>query len=142
MDQEIQHVVALTTNLQTSFDPIECRCLEELRRFERSEQVSLLLWLRATMLQCVENVIFQQLLIADANFDRMPWWTMFLVPRFDQRNVMSATTTSRSHVERTWSPQQSNPVSCVIGVEWRILQKWLNIIRQNKFFVIIGQRIN
>lgn len=142
MDQEIQHVVALTAYLQTSLDPIECRRLEELRRFERSEQVSLLLRLRSTVLQRVEDVILQQLLVADANLNRVAWWTMLLVPSFDQRNVMSATAPTRSHVERARSPQERDSVGCVVGVERRVLQERLNLIRQDEFLVVIGQRIH
>lgn len=58
MDEKIQHVVALTANLQTSLNPIERGRLEELRRLEGSEQVAFLLRLRTAMLQRVKNVVF------------------------------------------------------------------------------------
>jgi hypothetical protein len=38
MNEQVQHVVALTANLQTSFDPIDFSRLEELGRFEGLEQ--------------------------------------------------------------------------------------------------------
>lgn len=142
MDQEIQHVVALTAHLQTSLDPIECRRLEELRRLERSEQVSLLLRLRATVLQRVEDVILQQLLVADANLNRVTWWAVLLVPSFDQRDVVSATASARSHVEWTRSPQERDSVGCVVGVKRRVLQERLNVVGQDEFLVVIGQWIH
>jgi hypothetical protein len=39
MNQKIQHIVSLPTHLQTSFDPIQLRRLEELRRLQLTEQV-------------------------------------------------------------------------------------------------------
>lgn len=39
MDEKIQHVVALATNLEAHLNPIQSRHLEKLGGFERSEQV-------------------------------------------------------------------------------------------------------
>jgi len=39
MDQQVQHVVALPTDLQSNLDPVQCSRLEELGRFERPEQI-------------------------------------------------------------------------------------------------------
>jgi len=41
VDQEIEHVVTLSTDLKTSFDPVEIGLLEEFGVLQRSEQVSL-----------------------------------------------------------------------------------------------------
>ena len=40
MDQQIQHVITLATNLKTGLDPIEGRGLKEFSRLEGSEQVA------------------------------------------------------------------------------------------------------
>lgn len=72
----------------------------------------------------------------------MAWWTMFLVPRFDERNIVRTTTTTRSHIERPWSPQKRDTIRSVVSVERRVLQERLNVIWQDKFFVILRQRIN
>jgi len=39
VDEEVEHVVALAADLQTDLNPVQCRCLEELGRFERPEQI-------------------------------------------------------------------------------------------------------
>ena len=39
MDEQIEHVVALTTNLEANLNPVKLSRLEELCRFERSKQI-------------------------------------------------------------------------------------------------------
>ena len=34
VDQQVQHVVALPTNLKSNLHPVQCRCLEKLGRLE------------------------------------------------------------------------------------------------------------
>lgn len=41
VNQKVEHVVALTAHLQPDLDPVKNRRLEELRRFERAEEVPL-----------------------------------------------------------------------------------------------------
>lgn len=41
MNQQVQHVVTLPANLQTSLNPIQSRRLEKLGRLELTEQVFL-----------------------------------------------------------------------------------------------------
>ena len=63
MNQKVQHVITLPTNLQTSLYPVQPSCLEELGGFELSEQVLLghrFLWPR---LELVQNITLQQLLV-------------------------------------------------------------------------------
>lgn len=40
VNEQVQHVVALTTDLETHFHPVKGCCLKELGGFERSEQIS------------------------------------------------------------------------------------------------------
>ena len=40
VNEQVQHVVSLTTNLQPNLHPVQLCGLEELGRFERSEEVS------------------------------------------------------------------------------------------------------
>jgi len=39
VNQQVQHVVALSADLQSHLDPVECRRLEKLGRLERAEQI-------------------------------------------------------------------------------------------------------
>lgn len=40
VNEQVQHVVALTTDLETHLHPVKGCCLKELGGFERSEQIS------------------------------------------------------------------------------------------------------
>ena len=40
VNEQVQHVVALTTDLETHLHPVQGCCLKELGGFERSEQIS------------------------------------------------------------------------------------------------------
>lgn len=94
MNQQIQHIVALATHLQPGLHPIERCRLKEFRRLERTEQIAFLLWLRSSMLQGIQHVIFQQLLITDTNFNRMTGRTVLFVPAFYQRHIECTTRAS------------------------------------------------
>jgi len=50
VDQQIQHVVALPTNLQPNLHPVQSRRLEKLCRFERPEQIPA--WITGTSFVC------------------------------------------------------------------------------------------
>ena len=39
MNQQVQHIVSLSTDLKSNFHPVQRRRLEELGRFERPEQI-------------------------------------------------------------------------------------------------------
>lgn len=41
MDEQVEHVVALTTHLETNFDPVQLGRLEKLGRLERPKQISI-----------------------------------------------------------------------------------------------------
>ena len=83
MDQEVQHVVPLTANLEADLDPIQSRGLEEFSGLERSEQVPLFLRLWRPVMQSIEDIVFQQFLITDSNLNRLSWRTMLAVPTLD-----------------------------------------------------------
>lgn len=59
VNQQIEHVVSLATDLQTGFDPVDRRRLEELRRFERAEEITFLLRFRRPVFQRIQNVILE-----------------------------------------------------------------------------------
>lgn len=63
MDQKVQHVVTLTTDLKTHFYPVQCGRLEELGGLEGPEQVALLLSFGWAVFESVEHVVLQQLLV-------------------------------------------------------------------------------
>ena len=51
VDEKIEHVVALTANLQARFHPVKCRGLEKLGGLEGAEEVAFFLRLGSTMVQ-------------------------------------------------------------------------------------------
>ena len=63
MNQKIQHVVTLTTNLKTDLDPIEFRALKELGRSKRSEQILLVLSFRSSPVKFVRDPDLEKFLI-------------------------------------------------------------------------------
>ena len=87
MNQQIQHVITLSTYLKAHFDPIQSSRLEKFGGFERSEQISFLLRLWRSVMQSVQNIIFQQFLIAHPDFNGLTRRAMFSVPCFDQWNI-------------------------------------------------------
>ena len=91
MDKQVQHIIPLPANLQPSLDPIQLRRLEKLGCFELAEQVFLRHRLLRPSLQLIEDETFEQLLVRDADFDRLVWWAMLHIPIFDQWNVLCAT---------------------------------------------------
>lgn len=56
VDQKVQHVVTLATNLKTSFHPIELGSLEELRLLETAEEVLLVQGFGWSVLECVQDI--------------------------------------------------------------------------------------
>ena len=87
MNQQIQHVITLSTYLKAHFYPIQSRRLEEFGGFKRSEQISFLLRLWRSVMQSIQNIIFQQFLIAHPDFNGLTRRTMFSIPCFDQWNI-------------------------------------------------------
>ena len=59
VNQQIQHVITLTTNLQTGFNPIDLCALKKLCRFERFKQITFLHRFRWSMMQCIQHKVFQ-----------------------------------------------------------------------------------
>ena len=85
--EQVEHVVALPAHLQSSLHPVQGGGLEELGGFERPEQISLLLWLWWSVLQSIQHKIFEQLLIADPDLDRLARRTVLSVPGLDQGDI-------------------------------------------------------
>ena len=59
MDQEVKHVIALTTDLETSLNPIEFSQLEKFGLLERFEKISLVLCFRPLVVQAIQNPALQ-----------------------------------------------------------------------------------
>jgi len=55
MYQQIQHIITLSTNLDSCLYPVQLRVLEELGILESFEQLPLLLWLWLLVMEAVEN---------------------------------------------------------------------------------------
>ena len=80
MDQKVEHVVTLATDLKACLNPIELRKLEELSLLESSEQVSLVLCLRALMVQTIEDPALQKLLVTNSDLDWVALGTVLFEP--------------------------------------------------------------
>lgn len=126
MNQQVQHVVALTADLKANLDPVQSGRLEKLGGLERPEEVSLLLRLRWPVMQRIQDVVLEQLLVAHADFDRLARWTMLTVPRFHQRHVKSSTHSAGPHVKRPRGPQKGNAISSIICVKRTLLKEGLH----------------
>ena len=87
MNQQVQHVVSLTTYLKTNLNPIQGCRLEKFGGLEGSEQVPLLLRFGWSVMQSVQDIVLEQLLVTDPDLDRLSWRTMFTVPSLDQGNI-------------------------------------------------------
>merc|ERR1719494_5821 len=70
MNQQVQHVVTLTTHLQTCLHPIDASGLKEFGGFKRPEQVAFLHGFWWTMVECIEHKVFQKFLIRYSDFYR------------------------------------------------------------------------
>lgn len=81
VDEEVQHVVSLATNLQACFHPVNLRGLEELGSFQGLEQALLSHGFRWTMLQLVKHEAFEELLVGNADFRGLARRAMLQVPK-------------------------------------------------------------
>ncbi len=64
------------------------------------------------------------------------------VPCLDEGNVLSPTTTTAPEVKRSRSPEQTNPIGCVVGVEGRVREKRLNVVGKNKIIIVFRLNFN
>jgi hypothetical protein len=80
VDQQIQHIVALSANLQACLNPIKFCRLEELCFLKSFKQISLACGLRLFVMQGVLNPTFKQFLVRNSNFYRVTLRKMFFEP--------------------------------------------------------------
>lgn len=132
VDEEVEHVVALPTHLQTGLHPIELRRLEELGRRQRAEEVALVERLRRPVLELVEHVALEQLLVAHADLDRVVLRAVLHVPRLDERHVLRAPRAARAEVERARRPVERDAAGRVVGEEVGVLEQRLDALRQRE----------
>ena len=67
VNEKVQHIVALPTDLKAHLDPIQLGGLEEFGGLEGPEEVSLSLSLGRTVMQGVQHVVLQKFLVAHPN---------------------------------------------------------------------------
>ena len=63
MDQEVEHVIPLPADLQTSFNPVQFCRLEELRCFQLTEEILLRHRLLRPRSEFIENKALEKFLI-------------------------------------------------------------------------------
>ena len=116
MDEEIQHIVSLSTNLQASLNPIKLGKLEEFGLLKRAEQVSLVLSLGALMVQTVQDPALQEFLVADSNLDWVALRTVLFEPRGNEWYIARAACPSCSLVVGSWCPIEVDSICGILSV--------------------------
>ena len=117
VNEQVEHVVALATDLQTHFNPVQLGALEELGVPQCPEQVFLVPVLGGTLFELVHHPVFQQLLVADADLDGVPRGAMFLEPTVDQWNVNRSPAPAGTEAKRLWGPVQIDSSASMLGIE-------------------------
>mmetsp|Transcript_2747 Transcript_2747/g.4977 ORF Transcript_2747/g.4977 Transcript_2747/m.4977 type:complete len:318 (+) Transcript_2747:225-1178(+) len=110
IDEQVEHVVTLPTNLQPHLHPIQFCTLKELRRLETFEEHLFVLLNVRTRVKLVQHPILEQFLIRHANLRRVIQVAGNAFPRpvADQGHVDGATRPSRSEVKRPRGEVQGN----------------------------------
>lgn len=128
MNQQVQHVVALSADLQTRLSLVQLRSLEELRRLQLPEEVLLrhrLLWSR---LQLVQDEAFEQLLVRYANLDGLVRWAMLQIPVLDEGDVLCAAHATGTTGVRVGRPPESNGICGQVVFERPVGEQWQNLV--------------
>mmetsp|Transcript_26458 Transcript_26458/g.83860 ORF Transcript_26458/g.83860 Transcript_26458/m.83860 type:complete len:710 (-) Transcript_26458:29-2158(-) len=129
-NQEVQHVVALTTHLQPNLDPVQLRPLEELRGREDVHQVALVQRLRRPVVQLVQHPDLQQLLVRHAHLDRVIGGAVLLVPLSGERHVLCTPHVATAQVEGPGCPVQRDAVRGAVCEERRVVKEWPDLTWQ------------
>ena len=90
VDQEVQHVEALPADLQTSFNPVNGRLLEELGTLQAAAQILFVLCFCWFLVQLVQDVRLQKLLVRDSDLHGLALRGVLKVPLFYKGHVLSA----------------------------------------------------
>eukprot|EP00123_Amoebidium_parasiticum_P018100 comp24100_c1_seq1/m.43517 comp24100_c1_seq1/g.43517 ORF comp24100_c1_seq1/g.43517 comp24100_c1_seq1/m.43517 type:complete len:308 (+) comp24100_c1_seq1:5498-6421(+) len=104
VDQQVEHVVALTAHLQTGLDPVELSGLEELCGLKGAEHVALLKGLGGAVVQLVQHEALEQLLVRHTHLDRLVGRHVLLVPLLNQGHVHCAACAATAPVEWVGCP--------------------------------------
>jgi hypothetical protein len=99
VNQEVEHIVALSADLQACLDPVKLSVLKKLCALESFEKTALFLRLWSPVMQAVENPSLKQLLVAHSHLHRIALWTMLFEPLRDQRNIVASPSLSRPLIE-------------------------------------------
>mmetsp|Transcript_24864 Transcript_24864/g.68548 ORF Transcript_24864/g.68548 Transcript_24864/m.68548 type:complete len:225 (+) Transcript_24864:1077-1751(+) len=110
VDEQIEYVVTLLANLETSFHPVEFGALKEFRALETLEECSFAFWLLRPRVQLIEYPSLQQLLIRYPDLGRILEITRdsLTEPVSDERNINGASSATRSCIERIGRRIQRN----------------------------------
>jgi hypothetical protein len=114
MDQKIEHVVTLSTNLDSSLNPIKLGALEEFGVLKCLEQASLLLRLWLLVVKTVQNPALEQLLVAHSYFDGVALWALLLEPVGNERDVIASTRLTTALVERVSGPVEVDRIRRIL----------------------------
>ena len=90
VNQEVQHVEALPADLQTSFNPVNGRLLEELGTLQAAAQILFVLCFCWFLVQLVQDVRLQKLLVRDSDLHGLALRGVLKVPLFYKGHVLSA----------------------------------------------------
>mmetsp|Transcript_889 Transcript_889/g.2132 ORF Transcript_889/g.2132 Transcript_889/m.2132 type:complete len:706 (-) Transcript_889:1206-3323(-) len=122
-NEEVQHVVALTTDLQPDLHPVEFRPLEKLGRGENVHQVALIEGLGWTVVELVQHPDLQELLVRDAHLDGVVGRAVLFVPLSGEGHVLGTPHVAAAQVEGSWCPVKSDAVRRAVGKQRRIVKQ-------------------
>lgn len=102
VDEQVEHVVPLTADLQPHLNPVQLGALEELGRFEGLEEVFFVLGRLGPTVELVENPRLEELLVGDPHLRgvvQLPP-NALTVPVSDKGNINDPSGPARTQVER------------------------------------------
>lgn len=122
MNQQVQHIVSLTADLQPALHPIELRRLKEFGLFEGLEERLLVHGFGRSSMQFIEHPHLEQFLVAHTDFHGIVRRAMLLVPRLDQWHVLSTTSTTRARVKGMRGVVEGDAVGSFLIEEREVVQ--------------------
>ena len=117
VNQQVEHVIPLSADLESCFDPVKFCQLEELCGLEGLEQISLVLRLWSAVMQRVENPALEQFLVGNSDLDWISLWAVLFEPGRDKGDVTASARAACALIEGLRGPEQANSIGGVLGVE-------------------------
>jgi hypothetical protein len=132
VNQQVEHVVALTDDLKSSLNPIKLSELKELGLCKSLEKGSLTLRLGCMMVKLVQDPDFQKLLVGNSHLNRVALRASFLEPGRYKWNVIASTGGASSLIERFWGPVEVDCTDSFLIIKRLLTQYRLDSLWKGK----------